>query len=162
MEIEIRELSEIPELTKVAVRYFWECWGNDTNFNFYHDCIVHSLDKDKFLPKFYLAVHEGNIIGSYALLVNDIISRQDLMPWFACLFVNEAHRNKGIADQLLKHGLKQAKAKGFGSLYLSTDLENFYERKGWTYFGIGYGVSGGENKMYAKSTSGKKGIKQLY
>ncbi len=47
------------------------------------------------------------IIGSYALLTNDIISRQDLMPWFACLFVNENYRNQGLAEELISHGFKR-------------------------------------------------------
>ncbi len=47
-------------------------------------------------------------------------SGQDLMPWLACLFVTEEYRNNGIAGLLLKHGLIEAKKKGFKSLYLYT------------------------------------------
>jgi len=99
------------------------------NFKFYQDCIVNSLDKKNALPKFYIVLNDNEIIASYALLTNDIISRQDLYPWLACLFVNPEHSNKGIAEQLLIHGLQETKNKGFDRLYLSSDLENFYEKK---------------------------------
>ena len=149
----IIELSERPELVDKAVDFFWTCWGNEKNFNFYRDCIVHSLHQDVPLPKFYLALDDGgNIAGTYALLTNDLISRQDLMPWFACLFVKEEHRNRGIAASLLEHGLLEANRKGYPVLYLYTDLVNFYERKGWQHICNGYNVGNLEVKIYAKAT----------
>lgn len=84
------------------------------------------------------------------MLTNDLISRQDLYPWFACLFVQPEHRNKGIAEKLLNHGVSETQQKGFDSLYLSTDLENFYERKGWTYFTNGFNIVDNEVKIYRK------------
>ena len=71
-------------IRKRKVSYFVSCWGNENNFKFYEDCIINSIDVKVPLPKFYLALDDtGSIIGSYALLTNDLISRQDLMPWFA-------------------------------------------------------------------------------
>ncbi len=153
MEVQIVELSEKIELIPQAVQYFWKCWGSETNFKFYEDCILNSIDQKNALPKFYIGLVNNEIVCSYALLVNDIISRQDLMPWFACLFVNKPYRGQGIAEQLLDHGLAQASSKGHESLYLSTDLENFYERKNWEHYCEGYGVSGGKIKIYKRKTS---------
>lgn len=150
----IVELSQRPDLVDRAVNFFWKCWGDENNLAFYEDCIIHSLDKDTPLPKFYLALDEGDhIIGTYALLTNDLISRQDLMPWFACLFVVDDHRKKGIAGKLLEHGLNEAKTKGFETLYLYTDLENFYERKGWRQICNGYTVSNQKVKIYTRETA---------
>lgn len=148
----IIEISERTDLIDKAVDYFWKCWGNDNNFQFYKDCIVNSLDKKKSLPKFYILLKDEEIIASYALLTNDIISRQDLYPWLACLFVNPENRNKGIAEQLLHHGLQETKNKGFESLFLSSDLENFYERKGWTHTTNGYNIFDSEIKIFSKQT----------
>lgn len=148
--MKIIELSKQPTLVDEAISYFWKCWGNASNYDFYKDCILHALDQEKQLPKFYLGLVDDTIVGSYALLTNDIISRQDLMPWFACLFVNEEKRGQGLATKLLAHGLQEAKSKGFDTLYLSTDLVNFYEQKGWDYFCQGYGVTGDAFKIYSK------------
>lgn len=149
-EMEIVELSARPDLLNPAVEYFWKCWGSDSNFKFYQDCILHSVNKEKTLPKFYVVLQEDEMIASYALLTNDIISRQDLYPWLACLFVNPEHRNKGIAERLLNHGLEETKRKGFHRLYLSTDLEGFYEKKGWTHIANGFNIFDDESKIYAR------------
>lgn len=149
--MEIIEISKRKDLLDKAVNYFWSCWGSDRNFKFYQDCIVHSLDEQNALPKFYVVLENDEIIASYALLTNDIISRQDLYPWLACLYVNPSHRKQGIAEELLKHGLAETKAKGFNNLYLSTDLENFYESKGWAFYATGYNIDDSTIKIYSKA-----------
>lgn len=149
----IVELSDCPHLLETASQYFWKTWGSDTNYPFYKDCIEHSVGDACSLPKFYLLLDaEEQIVGTYALLVNDLVSRQDLVPWLACLYVEEANRNQGHAARLLAHALEQAKAKGFEYLHLSTDLDGFYEKKGWTHFSTAYGVTGAAFKVYRKST----------
>lgn len=149
--MEIIEISRRKDLLDKAVEYFWRCWGNENNFKFYQNCIQNSLDANVPLPKFYIVLENNEIIASYALLTNDIISRQDLYPWFACLYVNTDHRNKGIAEKLLEHGLSQTKDKGFTSLYLSTDLENFYEKKGWEFYATGFNIDDSTIKIYSKT-----------
>ncbi len=150
--MEIIVLKRENKLLEKGIEYFWKQWGNASNFNFYKDCIENSFSDDISLPKFYLLLDKETIVGSYALLTNDIISRQDLMPWFACLYIGEKYRNKGFAEKLLEHGLSQSQKKGFHTLYLSTDLDGFYEKKGWHYHSKGYGVHGDEIKIYSKET----------
>lgn len=152
MNIEIVELSKRIDLIDKAIDYIWNCWGNKNNFNFYKDCISNSLDEKNILPKFYLVINNNEIIGSYALLINDIISRQDLFPWLACLYVNNEYRNKGIAGQLLKHGLNEANRKGYHVLYLSTDIVGFYEKYGWIYIADGFNITDIKTRIYTKST----------
>lgn len=152
MEIEIIELSKRSDLIYKAIDYFWKCWGKESNFKFYRDCIVNSTDDQKVLPKFYLVLDKEKIIATYALLTNDIISRQDLYPWLACLFVNPEYRNNGIAGQLLDHGLHESKRKGFEHLYLSTDLEGFYEKKGWKHTANGFNIDDSVIKIYSRNT----------
>lgn len=148
--MKIFELSARKDLIDQAIEYFWKCWGNEHNFKFYQNCIQNSLDNKKPLPKFYIALHGNAIIASYALLTNDIISRQDLYPWLACLFVNPAYRNQGIAGELLEHGLSQTKEKGFTRLYLSSDLKNFYEKKGWEFCATAYNIDDSAIQIYSK------------
>lgn len=136
-----------------GITYFWKQWGNESNFNSYKNCIENSFSIENTLPKFYLMIENDSIIGSYALLTNDIISRQDLMPWFACLYVDEAYRNQGIAKKLLAHGLQESYKKGYDTLYLCTDLKDFYEKNGWTYYDVGYHINGDKTKIYSKKTS---------
>ena len=149
--MKIIELSKRPDLLDNAIQYFWSCWGKESNFDFYRDCIENALNPKNDLPKFFIVLENEKIIASYALLVNDIISRQDLKPWFACLFVNETHRNQGIAGKLLIHAIIQTKQKGYKYLYLNSDLDNFYERKGWIIFSKGYNVFGEVIPIFQKA-----------
>ena len=150
MKIEL--LTKESNLLEKGTEYFWRQWGTESNFNFYKDCIENSISDNKSLPKFYLMLDKDKIIGSYALLINDIISRQDLMPWFACLYVDENYRSLGLAEKLIRHGLNESQKKGFKTLYLSTDLNDFYEKKEWNYLSNGYGVDGNKIKIYSKET----------
>jgi len=92
----IFELSEKPDKLEEAIEYFWKCWGNDSNLNFYDDCIRNSLNEEIKIPKFYIGLESDEIVGSYALISNDLISRQDLFPWFACLYVGWTEYGKGF------------------------------------------------------------------
>lgn len=148
MKIEL--ITKESNLLENGIEYFWKQWGNESNFDFYKDCIENSISDNKPLPKFYLMLDKDKIIGSYALLTNDIISRQDLIPWFACLFVDENYRNQGLAEELIKHSLNESQKRGFDTSYLSTDLNDFYEKKGWSYYSKGHTVFGDEIKIYSK------------
>lgn len=150
--MEIVELQERNSLFEKAIHVFWRQWGNEDNYKFYEDAMVHSLNKASNLPRFYVAMEKDEIIGTYALLRNDLNSRQDLCPWLACLFVNEKYRGSEIGEKLLQHGLKEAAKKGYDMLYLSTDLEGYYERYGWENSGFVYGASGDSIKLYEKGT----------
>ncbi|NMH72361.1 GNAT family N-acetyltransferase [Bacillus sp. RO2] len=148
--MQIIELRDKDQLLENAIQVFWQQWGSEENFKFYEDAILHSATTSSDIPRFYVAVEEGEIIGTYAILRNDINSRQDLCPWLACLYVAEEHRGKGIGAKLLDHGLSVAAEKGYENLYLTTDLENYYERYGWENSGIVYGPGGGSIKLYEK------------
>lgn len=150
--LKIVEVKEDMALFDEAVRVFWEQWGNKTNYMLYEDCMKHSTESIDDIPRFYIALNDDSIIGTYALLRNDFISRQDLFPWLACLYVDPNFRGNEIGSQLLKHALSEAANKGFSNLYLSSDLENFYEKYGWTHIAEGYGASGGSIKIYEKRT----------
>jgi N-acetylglutamate synthase-like GNAT family acetyltransferase len=100
------------------------------------------------LPRFYIAVQNNSIVGTYALLRNDLISRQDLYPWLACLYVVPELRGNRVGSILLKHAIKETGGLGLPKLYLSTDLEGYYEKYGWTLLTTGYIFNGDATKIY--------------
>jgi len=150
--MEIVELKDRNSLFDKAVQVFWKQWGNENNYKFYEDAIVHSCTTSSDIPRFYVAIENGQIIGTYALLRNDLNSRQDLCPWLACLYVDEEFRGREIGSKLLQHSLQEAAKKGYDMLYLSTDLEDYYEKYCWRNSGLVYGVSGNHIKLYEKET----------
>jgi GNAT superfamily N-acetyltransferase len=149
--IEIFELNQRMELFDVAVDLYWRQWGSPTNERFYYDCMLHSCHTENNLPRFYIAIHNSIIVGTYALLRNDLNSRQDLFPWLACLYVIPEIRGHHLGAKLLQHAASQASIYGFDKLYLCTDLEGYYEKYGWEYLSIGYIFNGNPTKIYEKS-----------
>lgn len=149
---EIYELNQKPELFEEAITFFWRQWGNEHNYEFYRDCMLHSCSTTDEIPRFYIALIGQTLIGTYALIRNDLNSRQDLYPWVACVYIDPQYRGQEIGSKLLQHANFQAKMKGYKKLYLTTDLDGYYERYGWTHIGEAYGVSGGSIKLYEKST----------
>ena len=129
-----------------AVNYFSSKWLASRNI--YHDCIFHSLTTESPLPRWYLMMRDDEIIGSYGLIVNDFISRQDLWPWLCAVYIEESERGKSLGSRLLEHGRREAAKSGFSKVYLCTDHVGFYEKYGWQYIGQGYGASGQETRIY--------------
>ncbi|GIP08214.1 N-acetyltransferase [Paenibacillus macerans] len=150
---EIFDLKDKPYCFESAVQMFWEQWGSETNLMFYQDCMFHSVKAESDLPRFYIAVQNDLIIGTYALLRNDLISRQDIFPWLACLYVKPEFRGQNMGAKLLQHALQEARSLGHDNLYLCTDLEGYYEKFGWIHLTNGYIFNGVETKIYSISTS---------
>ncbi|XEC92953.1 GNAT family N-acetyltransferase [Paenibacillus tarimensis] len=150
--IEIQKLQNRMDLFDEAVRVFWGQWGSQTNYNFYHDCMFHSCHSSCDLPRFFIAVQDDSIIGTYALLRNELISRQDLYPWLACLYVVPELRGRKLGSVLLNHAVEETGKKGFKNLYLSTDLNGYYEKYGWTYLSEGFMLNGDPTKIFVKQT----------
>ena len=147
MEYHVVNVRKNPEYLERAVEYFSSKWGVERRI--YQDCISNSLLTSSPLPRWYLMV-DGNdeIIGSYGLITNDFISRQDLCPWMCELFVDEKQRGKGLGGRLLAHAVLEAKNLGFEKVYLATDHVGFYEKYGWSFIGIGYHPWGDESRIY--------------
>jgi len=150
IESHILSVREYPEYFARAVDYFSSKWGIAKNI--YLDCIFHSLTTDSPLPRWYLMMKGDRIIGSYGLIVNDFISRQDLWPWLCALYVEEAERGRALGSRMLEHGRREAEALGFSKLYLCTNHVNLYERYGWQHIAHGYGP-GYSAKIYEIETS---------
>ena len=72
----------------------------------------------------------------------------DLYPWIAVLFVSDEFRGNGYVSLLINKAKKDGKEKGFQNLYLYTDLENYYEKHGFSYIAKGYHPWGEQSKIY--------------
>lgn len=134
------------EYLQKAVDCFTAWWKIDRRI--YEDCISNSLNNTSPLPRWFLMLKDENIIGGYGLITNDFISRQDLFPWLCALYIEEDHRGNQLGSQLLEHCKSEASKLGFKKLYLSTDLEGYYEKYGWQYVAKGYHPWDAESMIY--------------
>ena len=145
-DITIIAVREHPDHIDRAVDYFASKWG--VSREIYYDCISNSLTTDSKLPRWYLMMRNDEIIGSYGLIVNDFISRQDLWPWICAIYIEESERGKELGSRLLEHGRREAAKLGFDTVYLCTDHIGYYEKYGWLYKCQGYSVGGDDCRIY--------------
>jgi GNAT superfamily N-acetyltransferase len=150
MDIKIIGIRENTDYLKLAIDYFSDKWGIDRRI--YEDCISNSITTQSPLPRWYLMLYDNEIIGSYGLITNDFISRQDLYPWLCALYVDENYRGKKLGSMLLEHGRHEAEKLGFKKIYLCTDHIGFYEKYGWEFVGKGFHPWGDESRVYKNDT----------
>ncbi|MHB0764237.1 GNAT family N-acetyltransferase [Stutzerimonas sp. NM35] len=86
------------------------------------------------VPSIFIAVSGGQLVGSAALVQNDMHTRPDLSPWLAAVYVKEAFRHQGIATELVARCEAEAARSNANAWYLYTEFASkFYEKLGWRY-----------------------------
>jgi GNAT superfamily N-acetyltransferase len=134
-----------------AVDYIHGVWGNESNRAYYEDSITNGSKDEKRLPRFYLLLNGEEIIGCSGLITNDFISRHDLYPWLSSLYIEEAYRGNAYARLLMAYVIKDAKALGFNTVYLTTNHHHYYEKFGWKRIEDGIDLfTGKHTRIYMK------------
>ena len=146
INVNIISIRENPNYLERGIDYFTAKWGIDRRI--YADCISNSITTESPLPRWYLMLKGSEIIGSYGLVTNDFISRQDLYPWLCALYIEENERGKKLGGTLLNHGRKEAANLGYKKLYLSTDHDGYYEKYSWRHIATGFHPWGAESRIY--------------
>ncbi|MEQ4450728.1 GNAT family N-acetyltransferase [Kosakonia sp. YIM B13605] len=134
--MKIIPLYDAPHFAEQVVDWLWREFGDSLPREFFASIIAHSQRPGQ-LPLTYVMVDDDALLGTVGLWRCDLISRQDLFPWLAALYVKESARGQGLAGQLQRHVIEQAKAMGFQELHLYSACRDFYERFGWRYIGDG-------------------------
>jgi GNAT superfamily N-acetyltransferase len=87
------------------------------------------------MPAAFVAFTDLELLGSAALVNNDMDTRPNLSPWLAGVFVAPAHRRGGIGAALVGRVVLEARALGHRRIYLYTpSAEGFYSKLGWSLF----------------------------
>ncbi len=137
-------LREVAELTQKE-------WGSKTNSKEeFEEKINKKISKiiNNFNNSLYckLVLLDNDIlIGFISIFPTDGDERKDLSPWYATMYVKEEFRGKGYSKILNNAILEEAKSRGFGKLYLKTNLINHYEKFGAIFLGT---LNNGEKLYY--------------
>lgn len=84
------------------------------------------------IPAMYVWVEGQNVIGSAAIVENDMETRPELTPWLASVYVHPGSRRAGIGTALVHHVVHEAREHGYDELFLYTPhREDFYLKLGW-------------------------------
>lgn len=129
-------LADHPEHAEQVTEWLWQAFGNGAGRGFYAAIVENSLRRQG-LPVTFIALEAGRPVATVGLWRSDLLSRQDLTPWLAALYVDEAHRGKGLGRRLLEYVAGFSRRAGFERLYLYTAFTGYYERFGWEYMGEG-------------------------
>ena len=127
----IVNIDDIPHRKDEYFPLFYDEWSIGEQDRAFHEELLTYTNGLLGLPRFYVVEYEEQLVACYALLVNDINSRQDLFPWFAYLYVKPEHRGNGLAKMLLEHGEQVAHSLNFQTLYLESNHQDFYEKFGY-------------------------------
>ena len=85
------------------------------------------------IPKTFVAVSDGAVLGSASLVEHDMHTRTELSPWLASVYVAAEHRKKGIGSALVGRIVEEAASLGHRTFYLFTlDQEKLYASLGWS------------------------------
>lgn len=132
--MKIYNLKDKIEYLDEVVNLEYEEWANNKEEN-KKDRI--KAKKEKILNSFnnksfckLILIDNNNLIGFISIFPKDCEEERELTPWYATMYVKERYRNNGYSRILNDAILKEARNRGFSTLYLKTDLKNYYEKFG--------------------------------
>ena len=111
-------------------------WGHPRNRSreYVEEFMKNMLCVDK-IAQTYIALNDGECVGSYQLCMFDYVCRPDLYPWLINVYVAEKHRGKGICSALMSHAKETLKKLNQSKCYLYTRHEGLYEKYDWKNIG---------------------------
>lgn len=106
------------------------------------------------IPSIFIATSGNQLLGSAALVQQDMDTKPDLHPWLAAVYTKEGFRRQGIATALISRCESEAAKSGAKTWYLSTELAaGLYEKLGWSHMERGDYKGVTVNVMYKSLTS---------
>lgn len=130
----IQPLYAASQHAEQVIDWQWQAFGDGLPREFFASIVAHSQTPGA-LPLTFIATEGPRLLGTVGLWRCDLISRQDLCPWLAALYVDESARGKGLAGLLQRYVQAYAADLGHRDLHLWSACRDFYERYGWHYIG---------------------------
>lgn len=149
-ELKIVPLSEALGHREQVTDWLWRAFGDENSRAFFASLIRSSLSGSD-LPVTYLALAGERVVGTVGLWRCDLISRQDLFPWLASLYVDESYRGRGLSEKLQQRVIEECRLRGYADLYLYSACADYYERFGWGYIGDALDYPDKPVRLYHKS-----------
>jgi N-acetylglutamate synthase-like GNAT family acetyltransferase len=83
-------------------------------------------------PTVFVAIHEGQIVGTASLTSSDMPSMPQYSPWLAAVHIAAGATGQGVCESLIRRVEQEALVLGFPWLYFrATGNEEGYEKLGW-------------------------------
>jgi len=86
------------------------------------------------IPTTFVAMADNQPVGCASLVEHDMLTRPELSPWLAGVFVPTQHRRRGIGAALVNRVVREARLLGVPRLYLYTPGSGaLYLQLGWSF-----------------------------
>lgn len=135
MSLEIKQLSECPQLLTIVGTWIYEQWWRtpDNSPEVVLSLLRSHTQKDS-VPFTLVALEDGTPVGSCCVIEQDCIYRPEYTPWVAAVFVKKERRHCGIASRILQEAVRAAQSGGLEGLYIDCHVQtaHVYEKNGWT------------------------------
>ena len=106
----IHPLYAAPQHASCVTEWLWRAFGADALPRAFFASIVEHSQTPGALPITFVAVEGERLLGTVGLWRCDLISRQDLYPWMAALYVAPEARGQGLAGKLQQHVMPERRA----------------------------------------------------
>ncbi len=91
-----------------------------------------AMRKADALANMFIALKDGEPIGTSAIEACDMVTHPEFSPWLASVYVAVAQRGQGVARRLILHAMNMAYQQGKREMYLYTPKHcKLYEKLGW-------------------------------
>lgn len=127
-------LADCPAFVPTLATWVQQTWGRLTPNITYEMRIIEFTKRTTLqpLPQTFVAVEKETPVGMASLVAHDMLTRMDLSPWLAAVYVVPKSRNMGVGSSLVRAVMQEANVLGLNRLYLFTpDQMRFYRRLGW-------------------------------
>lgn len=98
-----------------------------------------------------VAYEKEHLVGFCSIVKEDITEGLSYTPYIATVYVDPNYRGEKNSDVLIKKGEYQLKKIGFKNVFILSQLENFYEKKGYEKIDSAPDIFGRELTIFQKS-----------
>jgi predicted N-acetyltransferase YhbS len=133
--MKIEHLAEYPNVAPTLAAWVYDQWGHWMPLDTTLETLCRAFERRTVqgqIPETFIAIEDGNPLGTASLVAHDLAERRDLSPWLAAVYVAPKFRNRGVGSALVRAVMDEALALDVEAVYLFTpDKMNFYSRLGW-------------------------------
>ncbi|ULL16131.1 GNAT family N-acetyltransferase [Paenibacillus sp. H1-7] len=146
----IKSITECPQRKRELTEFVIEKWPQVKKVVL--PTIEESVTSAGVFPFTFLLLKNEKIIGFYQLIEQEFVTRKDISPWIAPLFIDENERGQALGAFLLAHARKIAGQLNYDKVYLATDHIRYYEKYGFREIGLDMFEWGRPTKLYEHDT----------
>jgi len=132
--VTIAFLADHIALSRVVGAWHWSEWGEEDpagSAESWSASLARRAGRGE-VPTVWVAFHDEAPVGSVVLTDHDMDTRPNYTPWLAGLYALPTFRAQGIGQRLVQTCEHAAQELGYRTLYLQTEIPDFYAKLGWS------------------------------